>query len=386
MPFSLFRTFIKLEAASGILLFVAAIIAMLLVNSPLQSTYAFILTKPFIFAANGNQVSVTLQSFVNEGLMTIFFLLVSLEIKRELVEGELNTRAKALLPVLAAVGGMLVPALIYMAINWQHEHYLRGWAIPTTTDIAFSLGILTLLGSRIPISLKIFLTALAIIDDLGAIIIIALFYTDHLVWIYFFFAMGCIFILILCNYFAVNVFWPYAMFGILLWLAIIKTGIHATISGVILGLLIPLSIPHKLPLLKKLEKNLHPWVAFGILPLFAITNAGFSVSDINVFYFLNPMTLGIILGLFIGKQVGVFGVSWLVIKYKIATLPSDANWLQFYGIALICGIGFTMSLFISTLAFPENETQIHLMLKLSVFVASLLSGVAGYLVLRKNYS
>lgn len=386
MPFSTIRNFIKLEAASGIVLFVSAIIAMILANSPWQQEFTTLLTKHISISANGTQLTFSLKEFVNEGLMAIFFLLVSLEIKRELLQGELNSIRKAILPLIAAIGGMLLPALIYILFTWQHPHFLRGWAIPTATDIAFSLGILVLLGSRIPSSLKILLTALAIIDDLGAIIIIALFYTDHLILTYLLLAIICILFLVFLNYLAINTFIPYGIIGLLLWFCLLKAGIHTTIAGVVLGFSIPLLISKKTPLLRKVEKTLLPWVTFGIFPLFAIANAGFSLTELHLINILTPISLGIILGLFLGKQLGIFSISWLAIKLKIAKLPSNINWRQLYGMSIICGIGFTMSLFISTLAFAEHETQLHLIIKFSILAASLLSGITGYLVLRKNHS
>lgn len=383
MKFNFFRKFIQLESASSIILFITALSALVFANTPLHTFYNYLLTTPFSLGFNGFQTKFSLEHLINDGLMTIFFLLVSLEIKRELINGELNSRAKALLPAIAAVGGMLVPALIFVAINLHHHTDLRGWAIPTATDIAFSLGVLSLLGKRIPASLKIFLTALAIIDDLGAIIIIAIFYTDQIAFNYLFFAAVCLMALMFLNRLNIHRFWPYGILGIILWFCIAKSGVHSTIAGVLVGLIIPMHIPKNSakPLLNQLEHKLHPWVAYGILPLFAFANAGLSFTDIKLSTVFNPLVFGIAAGLFFGKQIGVLGTTWLAIKFKFARMPSMVNWSQLYGVAIICGMGFTMSLFIGTLAYPDGSTNTSLV-RLGVILGSLLSGLLGYLVLR----
>lgn len=386
MAIKLIRDFIQLESASAIILIAATLLALVLANSPLQHFYTNIFHYPFFIAIKNFTIKITLNRIINDGLMSIFFLLVSLEVKRELIIGELNSRAKALLPCIAAAGGMILPAIIYVAINFNDADALQGWAIPTATDIAFSLAILTLLGSRIPSSLKTFLMALAIIDDLGAIVIIAIFYTNHLNLIYLLLAVLCLLILIAFNILNVKRFWPYGIVGILLWLCIMQSGVHATIAGVILGLTIPLRVKKErgVSLLKKIEHLLHPWVAYGILPLFALANAGLSFSDIHLSTLLNPLPLGITLGLFFGKQFGILGASWLAIKTKIVVLPCKTTWPQLYGVSLICGIGFTMSLFIGTLAFSDNGTSQMGLVKLGVLIGSLCSAIAGYCVLRKS--
>jgi NhaA family Na+:H+ antiporter len=381
---SIFNKFIKIEASSSIILIAATLLALVFANSPWQHFYFLIFNQPLLISINHIQLSLTGIHFINDDLMTIFFLLVSLEVKRELLIGELNSRSKALLPVIAATGGMLVPALIYIGFNHQNNNVMHGWAIPTATDIAFSLAILQLLGSRIPSTLKSFLMALAIIDDLGAIIIIALFYTTHIYALFLLLALLCLIILLLLNYFNVSRLLPYAIVGILLWACIIKSGIHATIAGVILGFTIPLhSSPlkkEKHSLLKKLEHNLHPWNAYLILPLFAFANAGLSFDKVSTTTLFNPLLLSIAAGLFIGKPIGVLSATWLAIKSKCTELPKNIHWQQLLGVSLLCGIGFTMSLFIGTLAFNDSETLN--LIRLGVLSGSLLSAIAGYWVLK----
>ena len=384
MPIKLFRKYIHLETSSGIVLMLATFLALLLANSPLQNVFNHLLHYSLSLQLNNFKIDTSLHTIINDGLMSVFFLIVSLEIKRELISGELNTLNKAILPVIAAAGGMLVPALIYFAFNFNNKTALPGWAIPTATDIAFSLGVLSLLGKRIPINLKIFLTALAIIDDLGAIIIIAAFYTANISTVFLIFALLFSAILISLNYFNSQRTWLYLITGSLLWLCILKSGIHATIAGVILGLTIPLKISNNKSPAQKLEKQLHPWVAYGILPLFALANAGLSFNTLDLASLTNSITLGVITGLFFGKQIGIFSFSWLAIKYKIATLPKNINWRQFYGMSLLSGIGFTMSLFIGTLAF--NDESINSLIRLGIITGSGLSVISGYFVLRKKQS
>ena len=378
MRIKFLHKFIQLEASGGISLGIATLLALILANSSWQNYYQTFLN---FNVSIGPDIHFSFLHFINDGLMTIFFFLVSLEIKRELVQGELNTLTKALLPTLAGIGGMIVPALLYLAINHGYPQLISGWAIPMATDIAFSLGVLSLLGKRIPVALKIFLMALAIIDDLGAIIVIAFFYTQQIAWLYLFLALLTFIGLILLNYYKVQRFLPYCLLGIGLWILILDSGIHATIAGVLFGFTIPLSSSNKNfnSLLHHLIHQLHPWIAYGILPLFAFANAGLSFSNISLDTLLHPLPLGIIVGLFFGKQIGIFGASWLAVKTKLAKLPYQVNWGHIYGTALICGIGFTMSLFISGLAFGENE--LTSLVRLGVFIGSILSGVAGYSVL-----
>jgi len=378
MRIKFLHKFIQLEASGGISLGIATLLALILANSSWQTYYQTFLN---FNVSIGPSIHFSFLHFINDGLMTIFFFLVSLEIKRELVQGELNTLTKALLPTLAAIGGMIIPALVYLTINHGYPQLISGWAIPMATDIAFSLGVLSLLGKHIPVALKIFLMALAIIDDLGAIIVIAIFYTQQIGWLYLFLSLLTFFGLLSLNYFKIQEFLPYCLLGITLWILIFNSGIHATIAGVLFGLTIPLNSSNKNfnSLLHHLIHQLHPWIAFGILPLFAFANAGLSFSNIKLSTFIHPLPLGIIVGLFFGKQLGIFGASWLAVKTKLAKLPYQVNWWHIYGTALICGIGFTMSLFIASLAFGDDE--LTTLVRLGVFTGSVLSGIAGYSIL-----
>lgn len=378
MRIKFLHKFIQLEASGGIALGLATLFALILANSSWQTYYQTFLNFNVNIAPD---IHFSFLHFINDGLMTIFFFLVSLEIKRELIQGELNTLTKALLPTIAAIGGMIVPALFYLSINHAYPQLISGWAIPMATDIAFSLGVLSLLGKHIPVALKIFLMALAIIDDLGAIIVIAIFYTQQIGWLYLFLALLTFLGLISLNYYKIQRFLPYCLLGIVLWLLILNSGIHATIAGVLFGFTIPLrSSNHNFnSLLHHLIRQLHPWIAYGILPLFAFANAGLSFSNINLTTFFHPLPLGIIIGLFFGKQLGIFGTSWLAVKAKLAKLPYKVNWWHIYGTALICGIGFTMSLFIASLAFGDNE--LTSLVRLGVFTGSILSGIVGYCIL-----
>jgi NhaA family Na+:H+ antiporter len=323
----------------------------------------------------------SLLHWINDALMAVFFFFVTLEIKREFLQGELSNRKQALLPIIAAIGGMLVPALIYVYINFQTGDTLNGWAIPSATDIAFSLGVLSLLGSRVPISLKVFLTALAIIDDLGAIVIIAFFYSGDLSIKYLSLLLITFIALIILNKFNIKKFIPYLLLGLILWFFTHESGIHATISGVLLATVIPHRKKEKdFSLLTKIEHSISPYVAFGIMPLFALANAGVSLSGMSFDSLLLPVPLGILLGLFIGKQIGVFLFSIISIKLNIAQMPNNANWLNFYGVGVLTGIGFTMSLFVGNLAFVENVQYIS-GVKIGVLAGSLLSTVFGYVLL-----
>jgi len=376
-----FKWFFKLEAASGLLLLISAVIALIVSNSSFSSTYFEILQSYFFIGVNNIGIKMSLLHWINDALMAVFFFFVTLEIKREFLQGELSNPKQALLPIIAAIGGMLVPALIYVYINFQTGDTLRGWAIPSATDIAFSLGVLSLLGSRVPISLKVFLTALAIIDDLGAIVIIAFFYTGDLSVKYLSLLLLTFICLIFLNKFNVRKYIPYLLLGLILWFFTHESGVHATISGVLLATVIPHRKKEKdFSLLIKIEHGISPYVAFGIMPLFAFANAGVSLDGVNFNSLLSPVPLGILLGLFFGKQIGVLLFSLVSIKLKIAEMPNNANWLNFYGVGVLTGIGFTMSLFIGNLAFMENTQYID-GVKIGVLAGSLLSTIFGYFLL-----
>ena len=376
-----FKWFFKLEAASGLLLLISAVIALFISNSNLSNLYFETLNRYLFVGINNFGIKMSLLHWINDALMAVFFFFVTLEIKREFLQGELSNRKQALLPIIAAIGGMLVPALIYVYINFQTGDTLNGWAIPSATDIAFSLGVLSLLGSRVPISLKVFLTALAIIDDLGAIVIIAFFYSGDLSIKYLSLLLITFIALIILNKFNIKKFIPYLLLGLILWFFTHESGIHATISGVLLATVIPHRKKEKdFSLLTKIEHSISPYVAFGIMPLFALANAGVSLSGMNFDSLLLPVPLGILLGLFIGKQIGVFLFSIISIKLKIAQMPNNANWLNFYGVGVLTGIGFTMSLFVGNLAFVENVQYIS-GVKIGVLTGSLLSTVFGYVLL-----
>ncbi len=377
--------FIKKESAGGILLMLATILALIFNNTFLAPLYQAFLHIPVEIRIGSLSLDKSLYHWVNDGLMTIFFLLIGLEIKRELLEGHLSSISQIALPGIAAVGGMLVPAVIYLAFNANDPIAVNGWAIPTATDIAFALGILSLLGKRIPLSLKIFLMALAIIDDLGAIVIIAIFYTAELSMLSIAMALISLAALIALNFFGVIRKAAYFMIGVILWVSVLKSGVHATLAGVALAFTIPLNAKdeNERPLspLKEIEHNLHAWVAFFILPLFAFVNAGVNITGISFGRMSGYVPLGIILGLFIGKQVGVFGFSWMAIKLKLAKLPEGSNWKQLYGVSILTGIGFTMSLFILSLAF-EDDSIFQYTDKLAILAGSFMSGIAGYLILK----
>lgn len=384
--------FINNESASGILLIAVTIAALLFSNSALSHFYSGFLQIPIEIRFGNFNIAKPLILWVNDGLMAIFFLLVGLEVKREIIEGHLSSLNKIALPGIAAIGGMLVPALIYAYFNQHDVMAINGWAIPTATDIAFALGILSLLGNRVPVSLKIFLMALAIIDDLGAIVIIALFYTADLSTLSITVAFIALAVLVMLNILGVSRKSVYFVVGFVLWVSVLKSGVHATLAGVALAFTIPLSAKDEnnqpISPLKEIEHSLHFWVSFLILPLFAFVNAGVNFTEISIHQMLEPVPMGILLGLFIGKQVGVFGFSWLAIKLKWAVLPEGCNWKQLYGVSILTGIGFTMSLFIVSLAF-EDDSLFQFTDKLAILIGSFLSGVIGYLVLklsRKNES
>ena len=378
---SSFKWFFKLESASGLMLLVCAVIALIISNSSLSNLYFNSLDYYLFIGIKDFGLKLSILHWINDALMAVFFFFVTLEIKREFIQGELSTPKQAILPIIAAIGGMLVPALFYIFINFGDYETLRGWAIPSATDIAFSLGVLSLLGSRVPISLKVFLTALAIIDDLGAIIIIAFFYTGDLNIKYLILLLITFTFLLILNKFNIKKFLPYLITGLLLWFFTHESGVHATIAGVLLATIIPHRKKNKdFSLLMKIEHSISPYVAFGIMPLFAFANAGVSLNDVTFNSLLLPVPLGILLGLFIGKQVGVLLFSFISIKLKIAQMPSNANWLNFYGVGILTGIGFTMSLFVGNLAFIEN-TQYMDGVKIGVLSGSLLSTLFGYAIL-----
>ena len=374
------RQFFELEAAAGIALCAAAALALILANSPLGALYTRLLDVPLAFQIDGLTVKKPLLLWVDDGLMAVFFMLVGLEIKREMVEGGLSSRASAALPAIAALGGMAAPAAIYVLCNWGNAQALRGWAIPTTTDIAFALGVLALLGSRVPASLKLLLLAIAIIDDLGAILIIAVFYTAELSWTALALAAVGIAVLAGLNLAGIARRAPYMLAGLVLWVCVLKSGVHATLAGVVVGLAVPLRAAGGSSPLSALEHDLHPWVAFGVLPAFAFVNAGVRLSDIAPAHLLDPVQIGIALGLFLGKQAGVAGSMWVAIRCGLATLPAGADWRQAYGLALLTGVGFTMSLFLGALAFPAEGYDIDV--RVAVLMASLASAILGYVVLR----
>ena len=376
-----FRWFFKLEAASGLILLISAILALLISNSQFSYIYFETLQKYIFIGINNIGLKLSVLHWINDALMAIFFFFVTLEIKREFLQGELSNLKQALLPIIGAVGGMVVPAFIYIIINFGDSITLSGWAIPSATDIAFSLGVLSLLGKRVPISLKVFLTALAIIDDLGAIVIIALFYSGDLSIKYLTLMLITFVFLLLINKFNVKRFLPYLVLGIILWDFTHNSGIHATIAGVLLAMTIPHRKKDKdFSLLIKIEHAISPYVAFGIMPLFAFANAGVSLEGLSFSSLLDKVPLGILLGLFIGKQFGVFIFSYISIKLKIAQMPNNSNWYNFYGVGILTGIGFTMSLFVGNLAFVDHMEYMD-GVKIGVLTGSLLSTLAGYFLI-----
>lgn len=375
--------FLDLESSSGILLVIAAVVAMVVANSPLAPIYNSLIELPVGLRVGALEIEKPLLLWVNDGLMAIFFFLVGLELKREVLEGQLSDPREIVLPALGAFGGMAIPAAIYIWVNQGDTVALQGWAIPAATDIAFALAILALLGSRVPLSLKIFLVSVAIFDDVGAIVIIALFYTSDLSVTALVTAACCLPVLYILNRRGVSEITPYLFLGLVMWVAVLKSGVHATLAGVVLAVFIPLRDPDKESSpLHEIEHDLHTAVAYGILPIFAFANAGISLSGVSFESFLHPVPLGIIAGLFIGKQVGVFAFCALGVLLGIARLPEDLRWAHIYGTALLCGVGFTMSLFIGSLAFEETGVNLLFDERLGIITGSLLSGIGGYLVLR----
>ncbi len=372
------HAFLESGAAAGVLLVFSAALALIIANSALGPVYFKLLEAKI--------AGLSVLHWINDGLMAVFFLLVGLEIKREFIEGQLATWSRRALPALAALGGMIAPAAIYAALAWSDAQALRGWAIPAATDIAFALGVLAILGPRVPVSLKIFLTALAILDDLGAILIIALFYSGNLSLPMLAGAGACLAILIALNLRGVRLLPLYLAIGAALWFFVLKSGIHATLAGVTLALTIPLGghgtesdEPEHSPL-HTLEHRLHPWSSYLIVPVFGFANAGVSIAGMSPSLLLTPVPLGIMLGLFLGKQIGVFGFAWLAVRLGLGTMPAKATWAQLYGVSLLCGIGFTMSLFIGALAFASNAA-LNDATKIGVLAGSALSAVIGYVVL-----
>ena len=384
------QAFFEHEAAGGVVLMVAAAVALTVYNSPLTPVYEAFLATPVAIQVGALEIDKPLLLWINDGLMAIFFFLVGLEIKREIIEGRLSSVQRASLPVIAAVGGMIVPALIFVAINWGDTAALNGWAIPAATDIAFALGVLALLGPRVPVALKVFLLALAIIDDLGAIVIIALFYTSQLsASVLLIAALGCV-VLAILNARGVCKIAPYILVGVVVWVCVLKSGVHATLAGVVIALFIPIrsnraareefrGADDASPL-KRLEHALSPWVAFGVMPLFAFANAGVSLKGLSVGDLFAGIPLGIAAGLFIGKQVGIFAATWAAVKLGIARMPDGVSWTQLYGVSIIAGIGFTMSLFIGTLAYADPSQAAGV--RIGVLAGSIVSALLGIIVLR----
>jgi NhaA family Na+:H+ antiporter len=382
VPITTLKEFLQKESTGGLLIIAASVLAMFAVNSPLESLYETWLATPVGVQFGAFLLNKPLLLWINDGLMAVFFFLIGLEIKREFLTGELSDRSRVILPAIAAAGGMAMPALVFVAFNHGDPAALSAWAIPTATDIAFALGVLSLLGPRVPQSLKLFLLTLAVIDDLGAIVIIALFYSGEVSVSSLLVAGGALIALLLMNRRGVVRIAPYILIGLVLWVAVLKSGVHATLAGVVLAFFIPLRDKHSggSPL-AELEHKLHPYVAFLILPLFAFANTGISFEGLMPQSLLHPVPLGIAAGLLIGKQVGVFGLTWLAIRLGLGRLPEGVGWLSLYGVAALCGIGFTMSLFISSLAAEQVGTAMMVDNRLGILGGSLLSAIIGYLVL-----
>lgn len=366
MSLQFIRRFLQLESAGGLVLFAVAIFAMILANSPFAIFHQHFIDK-FLF-------------IINDGLMALFFLVVGLELKRGYLEGQLSKLSEVILPFFAAFGGMVIPVIIYCWVNADNHYTLKGWATPVATDIAFALGVLSLFGQRVPVALKLFLLALAIFDDIGAIIIISLFYATHLSYLFLFFSLVWVVVLILLNHLSIRSLTPYLCTGLLLWLSLLYAGVHPTIAGVLLALTIPASRNEENSPLHKLENALHFWVVFVIMPMFALANAGFPLHGLTIKDLGKEVVLGITLGLFLGKQIGVFLFSWVLIKLKFAKLPERVSWMQLYGVSLLCGIGFTMSLFLGTLSFPDDAAYLN-QVRLGVITGSFISGLMGAIAL-----
>lgn len=386
MPVAALKNFLRLESSAGVLLVVATIAALLVSNSPLSGLYERLLNVPLVIALGDLAVDKPLLLWINDGLMALFFFLIGLEVKREMLEGQLSSREQLLLPAAGALGGFLVPAGIYTIFNWGNPETIDGWAIPAATDIAFALGVLMLLGSRVPIGLKMFLTSIAIFDDIGAIVVIAIFYTQDLSLFALVAGLAGIGSLVVLNRLGVTRIAVYVTIGIVVWLCVLKSGVHATLAGFAVACTVPLRTKENTSSpLRHLEHSLHPWVAYLILPLFAFANAGVSFAGISTDALFGPVSIGIATGLFLGKQLGVFGVVWLTVKLKLASLPKGSNWLAVYGVALLTGIGFTMSLFIGSLAFERGAFDQLAATRVGVLAGSVLSATAGYLLLRRAF-
>ena len=383
---SFITEFFKWKSAGGVLLIVSALMAMVFANTPLKMYYQLLLSTPVEVRVGSLELAKPLLLWINDGLMAVFFFLVGLELKRELLEGELADKRNIILPGVGAIGGMLVPALIYLYFNYDDPVAAQGWAIPAATDIAFALGVLTLLGPRVPLSIKIFLTSLAIFDDIGAILIIAFFYTSKISLSALLIVGLCLPILAFLNKRNIIATSPYIFIGAIMWVATIKSGVHATLAGVLLAIFIPMrcKTDENFSPLKNLEHDLHAAVVFFILPMFAFANAGIDFSSVGADALFHDVSLGITLGLFFGKQFGIFGICWLFIKLKIASLPQGMDWTRLYGTAALCGIGFTMSLFVGSLAFEETGVNLLFDERLGIILGSLISGLAGYFILRMS--
>lgn len=380
------QKFFKMESSGGIILMGAAVLAMICANTGLAHYYQMLLSTAVEVRVGALEIAKPLLLWINDGLMAVFFFLVGLELKRELIEGELSDKKNIILPGVGAVGGMLIPALIYLFFNMNDPVAVKGWAIPAATDIAFALGVLAILGSKVPTTLKIFLTSLAIFDDIGAIIIIAMFYTSKISTIGLIVATCCLPLLYLLHKKRVESNSPYILIGTIMWVALLKSGVHATLSGVVMAMFIPMyskSDPKNSPL-KNLEHDLHAAVAFFVLPVFAFANAGISFSGVGVEQIMHGVPLGIALGLLLGKPIGIFGLCWLAVKMKWAELPNNMNWPKLLGTSLLCGIGFTMSLFIGSLAFEETGVNLLFDERLGIVMGSLLSGILGFMVLKRS--
>jgi NhaA family Na+:H+ antiporter len=383
------QEFLRLEAAGGLTLMIATVLAMLVANSPLAALYDALIALPLEVRIGRFGIAKPLLLWINDGLMAVFFFLVGMELKREVIEGHLASPREASLPAFAALGGMLVPAAIYAAFNRGDDVAMRGWAIPTATDIAFALGVLSLLGKRVPAALTALLLSIAIFDDLGAIVVIALFYTAELSL--FSLGVAAVAILGLAGLNRLGVMRPaaYVLLGLVLWVAVLKSGVHATLAGVVLAMCIPLRTPEPAlnspapeSLLRHLEHTLHPWVAFGVLPIFAFVNAGVPLGGLSLADALHPVPLGIATGLFAGKQIGVLAFCWLAVRLRVASLPDGVGWRHLHGLALLCGIGFTMSLFIASLAFEQGGSAFSGLERFGILIGTLVSGFFGYVGLR----
>ncbi|MFC0228779.1 Na+/H+ antiporter NhaA [Serratia aquatilis] len=381
---NIIRQFLRQEAAGGIILIVAAVVALLMANTPLQGVYQAFLNLPVMVKISSLEIAKPLLLWINDGLMAIFFLVVGLEVKRELMQGSLAGRDKAIFPAIAALGGMLAPALIYLLFNGADEVTRQGWAIPAATDIAFALGVMALLGNRVPTSLKVFLLALAIIDDLGVIIIIALFYTNQVSMVALGVAAVAIVALAIMNWRGVGKTSLYMIVGLVLWVAVLKSGVHATLAGVIIGFMIPLNVKNGPSPSETLEHEMHPWVAFLILPLFAFANAGVSLQGVSISGLTSLLPLGIAAGLLIGKPLGIFAFSWIAVKLGIARLPEGIGFKQVFAVSVLCGIGFTMSIFIASLAFADADAALLTYSKLGILLGSTTAALVGYALLRQS--